>query len=243
MELHVAIVDDDEQDREELRGDVRGWGDVRPGALGSIQCFPGGADMLAAFGSGAFSLAFLDVYMGSPDGIETARRLRDTDARLMIVFVTSSRDHAFDAFPIHPFDYVVKPWSASRIMEVLDEALRARHADEPDVALRVARTVYEIPLSTIVSAVARGHSVEVCLTDGRALQCAMSFAEVEAALGVDPRFLVCTRGVAVNMDHVSSLKDGVFVMRDGSCWPLRVRGQAKVIQEFTQYQISRMRRG
>lgn len=48
--------------------------------------------------------------MEGTNGIETARILRRTDPDLLLVFVTSSPEYVWDAFPVHPFDYLLKPY-------------------------------------------------------------------------------------------------------------------------------------
>lgn len=50
-----------------------------------------------------YQVVFLDVCMEGTNGIETARQLRDADPELLIVFVTSSPEYVWDAFPVHPF--------------------------------------------------------------------------------------------------------------------------------------------
>ena len=58
---------------------------------------------------GHSDLVFLDICMGDVNGIELARHLRAVDEKVLIVFLTTSSEYAFDAFPIHPFDYLMKP--------------------------------------------------------------------------------------------------------------------------------------
>ena len=48
--------------------------------------------------------------MEGTNGIETARILRRADPDLLLVFVTSSPEYVWDAFPVHPFDYLLKPY-------------------------------------------------------------------------------------------------------------------------------------
>ncbi len=86
------------------------------------------------------------------------------------------------------------------------------------------------------------HFVEVVLSDGRSILCSMSFKEMHERL-TDPRFLLCNRGLLVNMDCVASLTRSrdAFLMNDGSTLPIRVRGRAQLIHDFTQYQFSRIR--
>ncbi len=41
----------------------------------------------------------------------------------MIVFLTTSKEHMFEAAPFHFFDYILKPFESTQIFHVLDDAL------------------------------------------------------------------------------------------------------------------------
>ena len=114
---------------------------------------------------------------------------------------------------------------------------------EPEILVRIARADYRIPMGKIVSALSQGHTVEIRTTDGELLKSSMTFSEIEAQLTADPRFLTCNRGILVNMDHVLSLTENSMQMSDGQMYPMRTRGRAELITAFSQYQISRMKRG
>ncbi len=248
MELNIVIVDDREADREALRRDIRSWRGHGSDRAGTVLCYPSGEAMLERFEPGTVQLVFMDIYMGALNGIETARRLRAADRRLFIVFLTTSSDFAFDAFPIHPFDYILKPYEPRKVYEILDETLRSLAPEDPTVPIRlvsserfVSNGVYNIPLYNIFSVVSQRHTVEVCMADGQRLLSNMRFGEIEALLSADPRFLLCNRGLLVNMDQVSSLDGDAFLMKDGSKCPIRVRGRAKTVADFSQYRIEKMR--
>lgn len=243
MELRVAIVDDMDLDRNRLSGDLKVLSDEEPAVDLFVWEYEHAEPMLADFRPGAFDLAFLDIRMDDMNGIELARRLRALDPHLIIIFITTSRDYAFEAFPVHPFDYLVKPYDRSRLHDVLLEALRTLEADEATVTIRVPRGVHEVPLYKLVAVESRGHAVEVHLSDGNTLRSIMTFAEVSKLLEGDERFLPCNRGIIVNMDQVMRLDDGTFRMKDGSAYPLRVRNRATLVQRFSQYMISRVDKG
>ena len=59
--------------------------------------------------------------MEGTNGIETARILRRTDPDLLLVFVTSSPEYVWDAFPVHPFDYLLKPYREEKLFQLADE--------------------------------------------------------------------------------------------------------------------------
>jgi DNA-binding LytR/AlgR family response regulator len=244
MNWNIAIADDLENDRLRLERDVRKWFDDQEESV-SVLCCPDGESLLGQTTRGTFHLAFLDIQMGPDrmDGIELARRIREIDSQLLVVFLTTSKEYAFDAFPIHPFDYLIKPYNEKTLDRVLTEAMRVLSDKEPEITVRIARADYRIPMGKIISALSQGHTVEIRTTDGELLKSSMTFAEIEAQLTADPRFLTCNRGILVNMDHVLSLTEDSMQMSDGKMYPMRTRGRAELITAFSQYQISRMKRG
>ena len=106
--LHIAIVDDLETDREKLEKAVSAFFSRNADVSCDIMTHASGEELLEAFSPGTFDLAFLDIQMEGMSGIELAKTLRALDTKLLMVFLTSSREYAFDAFPVHPFDYLVK---------------------------------------------------------------------------------------------------------------------------------------
>ena len=51
-------------------------------------------------------LLFLDIYMKELNGMETARRLRELECKVPIVFMTSSRDFAVESYEVHASGYL-----------------------------------------------------------------------------------------------------------------------------------------
>ena len=254
MDISIAVVEDRETDRDTLLRDIRGWRDKGFDRNGTEVCYSSGESMLENFEPGKIRLVFMDIYMGKLNGIETARELRARDPGILIVFLTTSRDFAFDAFPVHPFDYIVKPYEVEKLCLVLDEAQRvvesedASSQDEIKIPIRITQSspvmskgIYDVRTSKVSAVMSRGHTVEVSMTDGQSLTSSMAFSEVEKLLSDDPRFLTCNRGVIVNMDQVDSLTDGVFCMKNGSKCSIRVRGRTKTVSDFSQYRITKMR--
>ena len=241
MRISIAIVDDLAEDRARLNSAIAHWFASRPDMESAVYVYPGAEEMLAA--QQPVQIAFLDIRMQGLSGIALARRLRLLDEKILLVFLSSSAEYAFDAFPVHPFDYLLKPCADEAVAHVLDEALRVLSTAEPTVLIRVARAEHQVPLSRITAAVSQGHSVEITLTGGETLRSILTFSELESLLGKDPRFLICNRGVLVNMDHVLALDGDLLRMQDGSVFPLRTRGRAELTARFTQYQISRLKGG
>ena len=61
--------------------------------------------------------------MDNKNGIEIGSRIRETDKKVKIIYVTAFHDYMKDAFRIHAFDYLIKPVTEKKIYSVLLEAL------------------------------------------------------------------------------------------------------------------------
>ena len=243
MRLNIAIVDDSPEDSARLESFIRGWFTEDSGRpeLGCVRRYGSGEEFLGDFEAGSFHLVFMDIIMAGLNGIDTARKLRESDQRVLIAFITTSREYAFEAFPVHPFDYIVKPYGRKDAGRVLSEAVRALCMEEPTVTIRVPYGSRKVPSSLIISAVARDHYVEVRLYGGESLMAKMKFREVEQMLLENDGFISCNRGVIVNMSKVSAIEGGVFVMKDGSRYPIRQSSLREITAAFSQHIISGMR--
>lgn len=241
MELNIAIVDDELSDIARLKNFIQNWSVVSEHTLNAIRTYTSGEEILRDYLPGMFDIIFMDIIMKEINGVETARKLREHDTGLIIVFMTTSREYAFDAFPVHPFDYVLKPYGQKDVKRVLDDAMRAVSAEEPGVTFRSAHSEYTIQMRDITSVVSNGHHIEVNITDGRRILSSMKFREAEKIFAEDSRFILCNRGIIVNMSQISSEDNGVFIMKDGMRYPIRVSGQTKIKEAFFQYLIDNMK--
>ncbi|MCC6234194.1 MAG: sigma-54-dependent Fis family transcriptional regulator [Verrucomicrobiales bacterium] len=72
-------------------------------------------------------LVIMDVRMGGMSGLETLRRIRDTDARLPVIMMTAygTTQTAIEAMKLGAFDYLLKPFDIPKLKELIAGALRA----------------------------------------------------------------------------------------------------------------------
>ena len=67
-------------------------------------------------------VAFLDIHMPGINGIELAKRLKDIDINIRIVFVTAYEQYALEAFGVDAIGYLLKPYFKEDVVKELEKA-------------------------------------------------------------------------------------------------------------------------
>lgn len=238
MNLQTAIVEDSKPDAERLKQLLK---KAFENENISCSCFASGDEFLRAGWREGYQVVFLDICMEGTNGIETAQRLRAADPDLLIVFVTSSPEYVWDAFPVHPFDYLLKPYKEEKFEQLAGELRRVLCRQQPELEVRIARQIVRLPLTKIYYATAQNHYVRVVTDDGECRATA-NFAQVQEQLQTQPEFLVCNRGVIINMSKVLRFEGDCIEMLDGTHLPVRQKDKNSLLAQFTQYQFRGMQR-
>ena len=113
-ELRVILVDDEAPARRLLREYL----DDTPGVSIVAEC-GNGFEAVKAVAEHQPDLMLLDIQMPKLDGFEVVELL---EQELPIIFITAHDEHALRAFEVHAVDYLLKPYSATRLTEALERA-------------------------------------------------------------------------------------------------------------------------
>lgn len=217
--MRIAVVDDNARDRAWLVGELESLL-ARRGLEGSVTGFDRGGAFLEAARAERFTLAFLDVYMEGMDGVETARALRSFDGECLLVFSTSSKDHALEGYRVQAAQYLVKPYGAEELEGLF--ALLERFFPQPEkyVELRSGRQTVRLRLGDVLWAEHYQHQVRVHTAGGGLLSTRLTFREFAELLSGEARFFVCGRGLLVNLDRASDFDGRDFRLEDGTRLPV-----------------------
>ena len=213
--MRIAIVDDLAEERALLKERLTRQLRLR-GADAEILEFANGETFLAAEKERRFTAAFLDIYMEGVSGMEAARELRKVDTDCLLIFTTTSTDHALEGFQVRALHYLVKPFSESDLSGLLDEMLAKLPRPEPVLTVKVSGSDVRLHYRDIVSAEHFAHVIHIRTTAGKTLATRQSFKVFTEPLKKDPRFFVCGRGVVVNLEHAADFQDAAFCMTGGS---------------------------
>src|SRR5881409_4404690 len=69
----------------------------------------------------------MDVRMGGMTGLETLRRIRQMDSRLLVILMTAygTTQTAIEAMKLGAYDYLLKPFDVPKLKQLVADALKA----------------------------------------------------------------------------------------------------------------------
>lgn len=126
--LKIAICDDEPQAAAQEEAIVRD--SLRAcGVAGEVTRYTQSQTLLDDLTDDGFfyDLLLLDIEMPGLDGMEMARRCREILPKVRIIFVTSHREYAIDAFELSIFRYVPKSDRETRLAAAVTDAAKLYH--------------------------------------------------------------------------------------------------------------------
>lgn len=107
--IRIGIVEDDAVSRK-LVHDYLARFEAEHGESFEVSVFEDGAQILRGYRP-RFDVILLDIQMETIDGMTTARRIREVDDRVVLVFITSSPQFAIKGYKVDATSYLLKPLS------------------------------------------------------------------------------------------------------------------------------------
>lgn len=236
--MKAAIIDDLATCRNEVRDCLNRYMDEHYGGeTPIIEEFENGEAFLSCFTPEDYDIIFIDQYMEGMSGIATAGKIREQDAFVALIFVTTSVDHAIESFDVRACGYLVKPY----LYENFEKTLTLARLDKIRNARFIRIEQSKILLREIIWCGREGHYVAVHTEKRGNLRFRISFGALSELLAPYPQFLVCYKGCIVNMDRAEYIEGLDFVMDTGEKIPFTGRDRKKIEMLFDGYTFRRER--
>ena len=182
--------------------------------------FSSGEGLVEWFGNhiGELDLVFLDMEMKALSGIETARRLREMDEGLQLVFCTSYSDYVFDGYGVGALGYLLKPPRQEQLADVLRRAQTAllKNLDQAYIA-HSGETVYRLPYQGILYFYSERRKVH-CVTTERTVSFYGKLDDV--AVEVGSAFVRVHQRYLVRAGVIARIETSEVVLENGARLPV-----------------------
>lgn len=165
-------------------------------------------------------LILLDIEMPGMSGLELTKNLGNK--RPVIIFTTSKKEYAAEAFELNVADYIVKPVTPARFLQAIAKAREIIQSnneeftlnDEEFIFIRDSNIVRRLKLDDILFAEAMGDYVKL-YTPQKFYAIHTTLKAVEERLPVS-KFLRVHRSYIVALPKIDTIQDGALVINGRS---------------------------
>ena len=217
MTYHIAMIDDNPAEAAYARLICEDWAKTAGHILLCHEFSSAEQFLFHAEDLPAFDILLLDIEMGRMNGVDLARRVREYDSRVQMVFITGYPDFIAEGYEVSALHYLMKPVKREKLFGVLDRAASALGKQTQTVLLPVGKEFLCLPTDGIRYAESQGHYM-IVYTQGGELKCRMTASELLALLG--DGFARCHRSVIVGLHRVGRVTKTAVFLTDGTELPL-----------------------
>lgn len=213
MNMNVLIVDDDQSVTKSIEFYIDEWAEINHHEVNYLShtCLRD-IDVLSVI---HFDLVILDIIIGKDNGIEFARKLRESGSDSTIAFISNYSSFAIEGYTTHAISYVLKPIDRTRIFSVLDETeKRIGDYNSKTICFTYRSGHRIISTRSILYISSIGKHVDVKLTN-KVERFIMPMKDIELQL-YGSSLVRCHKSFIVNTNYISRISSNTIELEGSS---------------------------
>lgn len=232
MKYKIAICDDSAVDQKYILNLIQKWAEKMQHII-QIKLFPSAENFLFHYAEQKdYDILLLDIEMGGMDGISLARKIRQDNEGVQIVFITGFSDFIAEGYEVSALHYLMKPVSEEKLSSVLDKAAANLGKTEKSMIFTVDGETMRVAAREIVFIEAFAHSCQVH-TVHECFDVRMSISDIEKMLGEE--FVRTHRSYLVGLRFIKRISKTDIVLDNGETVPLSRSNYQSVNRAFIRY--------
>lgn len=230
--MRIAVVDDEQNEREVMRTYLSRYAleNATNIEINVFSC----ADALLEHYRLIYDILILDVDMPGTNGVDAARRIREQDNSVVILFVTNMAQYAINGYEVEALDYIIKPVGYFDFSMKFRRAVsRAARRIGRELLLETTEGMRTVQVADIIYAETLGHYLVFHLKDSRELRVRGNMREQEQVLR-DYYFCQTHKSYLVNLQYVEEIRTS-SIRAAGTELPVGRTYKDKLVQEYLRF--------
>lgn len=227
--IKIAICEDDKNDRIELKEKLDLI--MKPNNLEAMFFeYEDGNEFLKASLEkiASIDLIFMDIYMGTSNGMDIVKELRNQGIHTPIIFLTSSSEFLLESYDVTTLFYIVKPLKNEKLLLAIRRFLSTYHSKQIIIGSEIIST------GDIVFAESKLKNINVYLKNGNFINIREKLDNLEKTL-IGDNFLRCHQSYIVNLDYVKKIEKDIFFTVIDKSVLIRKRDAASIRKRYYDY--------
>ncbi|MCI8751837.1 MAG: LytTR family DNA-binding domain-containing protein [Lachnospiraceae bacterium] len=211
--MKIAVCEDQKEEADWLCTAIRSWAADKKLPV-DVVSFGDAASFLFSLDDNVYDVLFLDIKMPGEDGVTLAKRLRNMNNNVFIVFVTGEKEYVMEGYEVDAVNYLLKPVDTGQVGKCLDRIYGKTDIQQPYIILDTGEKMLKLLQKEIYKIEVFSHKL-VYTTERGEFEVYSSLKEAEKELQ-EGYFIICHRGVLVNLMHVVTIGKNSLMLADGN---------------------------
>lgn len=230
--LNCVICDDEAIMRERLTQYLHRF-EWDTGNKFHITAFQSGDELLRTYPRNT-DLLLLDIQMEGSSGMDVAKRVREFDRDVCIIFITTMHQMAMEGYKVRAFGFLKKPVTYPEFRYELREAMaQIKGAKKQSIVLKSGTELRKLNADDILYIEVRNHNVEIHSATGTE-EFYIQLKELAARLQSHGFFCPHT-SYLVNQRHIAKVGKEALTLTDGTVIPISKHRRKEFLTELTNY--------
>ena len=217
MKLNIAICDDEQNQIEYVKNIVSEWASESMDLPIFAEFSSAEAFLFDYAENQNYDILLLDIEMAKMNGIDLAKKVREGNSRIQIVFITGYPDFMSEGFEVAALHYLMKPVKKEKLFAVLDRAVENIAKSPRFVLLPMGKETLRIYVEDIRYAESDGHYI-LLHAGKKTHRLRMTIPDIEKELGEG--FFRAGRSFVVGLKYVIRIAKASVYLEDGMELPL-----------------------
>lgn len=172
--------------------------------------YSSGEDLLSNYDK--VDLLFLDIQMNELSGMDVARKIREFDNKVEILFTTSVEQYVFEAYEVKAYRYLVKPIEYEELKKQVKLCISDYLSKNSIISIDSNKATVKIPIGEILYAEVMKKEVTI-YTESKVYTIETSMKRVENKLS-NYGFFRCHHSYLINLNKASEIRDKAVFIND-----------------------------
>ena len=174
------------------------------------------------------------------EGTKLARKIKELDESNLIIFITTSKDYAIEAFDVRANDYILKPIDPDVFSNKMDAILKAleNHLKKTFVFKATNHSVVSVNIENVVYIESYNRRMIVHMDSMEELSSPILRTRFQDSIPFDFKnhhFMQCHSSYIVNFNQIKSIDKNSFLMKTGEEVPISKQYYQDVKKKYINY--------
>ena len=214
--IKIAICEDEKEQQDLLKTHINQIFKDLPINY-SLDIFNSGEELLKNYPKN-IDVFLIDIQLNEINGMDTARKIRETDNKAEIIFITSLIEYALEGYEVRAYRYLIKPVKYGDLKMHILNCIKEIDIKNKHIIIKEQGNRIKLDISEITYIEVQKENITIH-TLNKTYETKGTMNNIEKEINCS-RFYRCHKSFLVNLEHIKSIKQYIAVLENSEKVPI-----------------------